>query len=166
VRHAHLLLILSSLQATILTHDNLCQAVAGKGANFGNNRQDVYLNWISADHVACLTEIHLAAMRSGAEQIHAKASDIIMDPSRFLSTVEKYKVSYTFAPNFLLEQILQRPLRGLDLSSLKVLVSGGEGVPVQTGLKMQAYLEECGASPGALVAGFGMTETCVSQSAK
>lgn len=140
----------------------MLSAVQRKCERFAIHARDIYLNWIGPDHVACLTEVHLAAMFAGAQQCHVRAADVVVMPTRLLRLAASLRVSYTFAPNFLLEQLLAVPLPQLDLTHLRVLVSGGEGVPTQTGKAVQAHLEKCGARPGTLVAGFGMTETCVS----
>ena len=49
----------------------------------------------------------------------------------------------------------------MDLSCVKVLISGGEAVPTKTAVEFTAILEELGAPRNALRAGFGMTETGV-----
>jgi acyl-CoA synthetase (AMP-forming)/AMP-acid ligase II len=49
----------------------------------------------------------------------------------------------------------------IDLSSIEVLISGGEAVPVKTAVEFTDILEQLGAPRSALRAGFGMTETAV-----
>jgi acyl-CoA synthetase (AMP-forming)/AMP-acid ligase II len=49
----------------------------------------------------------------------------------------------------------------IDLSSIEVLISGGEAVPVKTAVEFTDILEQLGAPRNSLRAGFGMTETAV-----
>ena len=77
------------------------------------------------------------------------------------------QISYTFSPNFLLGQICRdfskaQNAKAMDLSCVKVLISGGEAVPTKTAVEFTAILEGLGAPRNALRAGFGMTETGVS----
>lgn len=64
---------------------------------------DVFLNWTDFSHVANVTEIHLNALRLGCDQIQVQTSDVIAEPTELLRLINKYRVSYTFAPNFLLK---------------------------------------------------------------
>lgn len=49
----------------------------------------------------------------------------------------------------------------LDLSHLAAFISGGESVPVKTGVEFSDLLQQFGARRNVLRPGFGMTETCV-----
>lgn len=50
----------------------------------------------------------------------------------------------------------------LNLSALEAYISGGEAIPVKTGVEFSNLLRKCGAKANVLRPGFGMTETCVS----
>lgn len=122
-------------KAVCLRHGQFITGVLGKSKHHETTPDDTFLNWISMDHVANLSEIHLHAMSLGAEQVHVQAADLLERPSSFLSLLHKHHAAYTFAPNFFLAA-LRRQLednsgsasraRYFDLSSLKALISGGE----------------------------------------
>ena len=52
-------------------------------------------------------EIHLHALHLGAVQVQVQTSDIVAEPLKLLSLIDKFQVSYTFAPNFLLNSLIK-----------------------------------------------------------
>ncbi len=151
-------------KAVCLRHGQLIAAVHGKSEFHQTTSKDVFLNYIGLDHVANLAQIHLHALSLGAEQIHVQAADLMVEPLRFLSIVQEYKVSYTFSPNFFLASLIRSLEAGTtetyDLSSLRVMASGGEANPVETCATLTELLKRYGAPENFLSPGFGMTETC------
>ncbi|KAH6665826.1 hypothetical protein B0J14DRAFT_643610 [Halenospora varia] len=152
-----------SAKAVCLRHEQLIQAVRSKAVFHGRTQKDVFLSWIGMDHVANLVEIHLHAISLCADQIQVSATDVSVDPTKFLQIIDRYRVSYTFAPNFFLAQLLhslpESPL-SYELSCLEKLISGGEMNVVATGAALVARLSQYGLPPNAITPGFGMTETC------
>lgn len=151
-------------KAVCLRHGQLLAAMQGKSEHHSNTQKDVFLNYIGLDHVANLTQIHLHALSLGAEQIHVQAADLMVDPLRFLRIIQEHKVSYTFSPNFFLASLIRSleaaTTETYDLSSLRVLASGGEANPVETCSTLTTLLKRHGAPDNFLSPGFGMTETC------
>ena len=100
-------------------------------------------------------------------QYHIAPAAIIKNPRNLLSFCSRYRISYTFSPNFLLAQICRditaAPYvpKSLDLSSMMAFISGGEAVPVKTAVDFADIFEQFGAPRDVLRGGFGMTETCV-----
>ena len=156
-------------KAVCLRHGQVLAALDRKSRYHETTSNDVFLNWISMDHVANLTEIHLHAMSLGDEQIHVKAADLVMRPMSFLSLIHKHHVTYTFVPNFFLASLRRKldddndpPPEGknLDLSSLKALISGGEANVVETCAALTKQLHQYRACGDFIRPRFGMTETC------
>ncbi len=156
-------------KAVCLRQGQLLKAIDGKSRYHGTDSNDVFLNWIGLDHVANLTEVHLHAMHLAANQVHAQAADLLVDPLAYLSLISKHRVAYTFAPNFFLAS-LKRALEGtdpssletngLDLSCIKALISGGEANVVETCAALTTQLHKYFAKGDVIRPGFGMTETC------
>ena len=150
-------------KAVCLRHGQVITAVKGKSHHHGTKSDDTFLNWIGFDHVANLTEIHLHAMRLGANQIQVQAADV-SEPTVFLDLLSKHKVNYTFAPNFYLAKLRKslensdQPL--WDLVCLRALISGGEANVVETCAALTGQLQTHGAPDDVIRPGFGMTETC------
>ncbi|KAF2728964.1 putative non-ribosomal peptide synthase-like protein [Polyplosphaeria fusca] len=153
-------------KAVALTNRQIRAAVKGKPRDRSFGPGSTFLNWIGFDHVANITEIHLHAMYMGANQIHVNAADVVASPLVFLRLMSRYRVARSFAPHFLLAKLLEE-LEGLesdkehfDLSSLRVLTTGGEANLVSTGARLSPYLVQFGTPPNVIVPGFGMSETC------
>jgi acyl-CoA synthetase (AMP-forming)/AMP-acid ligase II/thioesterase domain-containing protein/acyl carrier protein len=157
-------------KAAVLTHGNLVASMAGKNRCQQLTADDITLNWISFDHVAALLEAHLLPLYVGANQLHIDSNPLLADPLLFLRLIHEYRVSMTFAPNFLLGKITaQLAVRDqqsegaslfLDLSCLRHIVSGGEANVVTTGKRFLEMLAPLGLRGSALWPAFGMTETC------
>lgn len=158
-------------KAVVLTHGNLLASMAGKTAMRQIDAADVTLNWISFDHIAALSESHLFPLYAGAMQLHADPASILADPLQFLRLIDRYRVSMTFTPNFLLGQInaaIQATPRSMspqrepayDLSCLRHVISGGEAIVVETAQRFLNLLAPLGLPRSALWPAFGMTETC------
>lgn len=155
-------------KAVVLTHANLLASMAGKAQRQHVTAADIGLNWISFDHVAALLEVHLICVYAGALQLQVEPAAILADPLLFLRLIDRYRVSLTFSPNFLLGQInaaIQSPgmadkLPALDLSCVRCIVSGGEANVVETGQRFLKLLAPCGLPHTAVRPAFGMTETC------
>lgn len=103
-----------------------------------------------------------------AEQIHVQASDLLIDPLRFLTLIARHRITHTFAPNFFLASLrtaLEKPepfneKNVPDLSCLRVLISGGEQTVVETCQALTLLLAKYGCTGEVIRPGFGMTETC------
>ncbi|MBO0880239.1 MAG: AMP-binding protein, partial [Mycobacterium sp.] len=153
-------------KAVVLTHANVLAAVAAKNGSQRLTAGDVTLNWISFDHVAALLEMHLLPLSVGAEQVHVAPEQVLSEPVRFLQLIDRFRVTATFTPNFLLGQINAACATGLpdgldlDLSCLRHIISGGEAVVVGTGQRLLELLAPFGLASDALWPAFGMTETC------
>ncbi|KUJ06386.1 putative non-ribosomal peptide synthase-like protein [Mollisia scopiformis] len=154
-------------KAVTLRHNQMLTSVSGKSIHHSTTPKDKFLNWIGLDHVANLTETHLHSMNLAAEQVHVQASDLLVDPLRFLIFIARHRITHTFAPNFFLASLrtaLEKPepFAGdiLDLSCLRVLISGGEQCVVETCQALTSLLHKYGVHGEVIRPGFGMTETC------
>lgn len=151
-------------KAVSLRHGQLVTAMSGKSKYHETTSKDVFLNYIGLDHVANLTQIHLHSLSVGAEQIHIQATDLMVAPLRFLDIIQEHRVTYSFSPNFFLASLIraleEQTTQNFDLSSLRVLASGGEANPVETCSTLTQLFKRYGAPDNFLSPGFGMTETC------
>jgi thioesterase domain-containing protein/acyl carrier protein len=138
--------------------------MAAKASCLQLSADDTTMNWISFDHIAAI-EGHLLPLSLGATQVLARPGLVLSDPLELLRLIDAHRVTWTFAPNFLLAQIVKALARtrgdlSLELSSLRHLVSGGEAVVVATARRFVSELERYGLSPDVVRPAFGMTETC------
>ena len=155
-------------KAVCLSHAQIFAAIKGKASVVKLDTRNAFLNWVGLDHVAGLIEIHLQAMYLGMDQVHVPASTVIADPFSFLKLMSRHRVSRSFAPNFYLAKLRQciesndpHTEKGLDLSCLSYLASGGESNSTQMCSAVANLLHlKYGAPEDVIVPGFGMTETC------
>ena len=155
-------------KAVCLSHRQIIESVQGKSRHFGLSSNDKFLNWIGMDHVANLVEMHLHATYLCAEQVHVQASDLLVEPLAFLRLIDKHRISCAFSPNFFMA-LLKRALSGpntratdisFDLSSLRVLMCGGEANVVSNLVELHEFFLQFGVAHEVFRPGFGMTETC------
>ncbi|KAL3424904.1 nonribosomal peptide synthetase [Phlyctema vagabunda] len=155
-------------KAVGLRHGQMLKSVAGKSYHHSTNPNDVFLNWIGLDHVANLTESHLHGMHLAVEQFHVQASDLLVNPLKFLSLISKFRVTHSFAPNFFLASLRSalekpgafEPGKEPNLSCFRVLISGGEANVVETSVALTQLLAAYKVKGEIVRPGFGMTETC------
>ena len=156
-----------SSKAVCLTHGLILKSISSKCSTLQTSTQTPFFNWIGADHVACLTEMHGHALWAGADQVYAQATDIVANPLAFLEIVLKHRIAHGFAPNFFLSS-LSRALhtpeglalrKTMNLSCLQTIVTGGEANVVETCLALSELLSSHGAPKNCLKPAFGMTET-------
>ncbi|WP_285776919.1 non-ribosomal peptide synthetase [Microtetraspora sp. NBRC 13810] len=151
-------------KAVMLTHGNLLAALAAKAERLEFQAEDVMMNWIAFDHVAAF-EGHLLPLSAGAAQVQVQPQFVLSDPVRFLRLAAAHRVTLTFAPNFLFAGIDRAladapPDPELDLSALRLVISGGEAVVCATARRFLAGLAPYGLREEAIAPAFGMTETC------
>ncbi|KAK8121706.1 NRPS-like protein biosynthetic cluster [Apiospora sp. TS-2023a] len=152
-------------KAVELRHSQVLQALDGKRKLLETTENDVFLNWIGFDHVACVTEVHLHAMAVCASQVHIEPQLAIKYPLIWLDKMSRHGVSLSFAPNFFLAAVCKAVSSGdsqakHDLSAVRHVISGGEANTVSTGEAFNQLMREKGAGSDVLRPAFGMTETC------
>ncbi|ORY66982.1 uncharacterized protein BCR38DRAFT_336968 [Pseudomassariella vexata] len=152
-------------KAVELRHSQVISAVTGKARLNVTSETDVFLNWIGFDHVACVTEMHIHAMAVCASQVHVAAKLVLQDPLSWLEIMAAHSVTYSFAPNFFLASVCKAleartATPRIDLSRLRIIVSGGEANTVSTGVSFNQLLRSMGAADHVLQPAFGMSETC------
>jgi acyl-CoA synthetase (AMP-forming)/AMP-acid ligase II len=113
-------------KAVCLSHEQVLSAIKGKASIRPVGGGFSCLNWTGIDHVAGLVEIHLLALHFNVDQIHVQAPDLIANPRKFLSLIDKHRVARSFAPNFFLAK-LRREIKTQTLNGYTA--SNGHAVP-------------------------------------
>ena len=157
-------------KAVGLSHEQILTAISSKSSVKDLTAGDSFLNWVGLDHVASLVEIHLQALYLNVDQIHIPSSEVVSDPLLFLELISRHRVARSFAPHFFIAKIRNAMesepgsacsrLKGLDLSCLRFLATGGEANIVDTCNAVSKLLGKYGAPKNMIIPAFGMTETC------
>ncbi|WP_040866273.1 fatty acyl-AMP ligase [Nocardia exalbida] len=155
-------------KGVVVTHGNLLHNEAAiaeggmKGAGTG-------VSWIPHFHDMGLIGMLLGAVYAGANLVLMAPTTFLKRPVRWLQAIEKYRATFTGAPNFAYDLIARRvtdeQLADLDLSTLEIALSGAEPVREQT---MTAVLERfalAGWRPTTFRPAYGLAEVTLLASA-
>ena len=150
-------------KAVRLSHANLLSRSCASIQMNGFSPRDVSLNWMPLDHVAGLIYFHLRDVCLGCQQVHVPTDLILTNPLKWLDLIEKYRATISFAPNFAYGFINDRAQelsrRHRDLSSMRVILNGGEAIVAKTARQFLKLLSSHGLSPSAMRPAWGMSET-------
>lgn len=146
------------------THAALSCRNVGVNLHWDFSENDVFCNWMPLDHVGGIQMSHMSAVSVGAAQVLCPAEYVLSDITRWLDLIERYQVTYTWAPNFAFAQLLQDEpsIRqgNWNLSSLRHWLSGGEAVSARINVQLLELLAPYGLDQNSIKPVYGMSETC------
>ena len=120
------------VRAIVLGHHGVMHALCAMNRALAITDEDSVASWLPLDNIMGLLGAFLLSM-------YARIDAVLMDPERFalrpdhwLWAIHQHRATLTLAPNFAYHYCLrrsrQRDLEGLDLSSLRIALTGGEPV--------------------------------------
>lgn len=126
------------------------------------NSKDTWLNWMPLDHVGGLIMSHLQCTYVACSQVHPPISYFLENPLISLEWIDKYNVTFAWAPNFAFSLINDQEERikngNWDLSSLRCFINGADVIIPQTIEKFTKLLKPFGLSELSMTPAFGMSE--------
>ncbi|OUD11718.1 non-ribosomal peptide synthetase [Thioflexithrix psekupsensis] len=150
-------------KGVMLTHSTLINNVASSAAHNRFTAEEISLNWLHLDHVGSLVRCCIRDVYVGSQQIHAPTELFLHNPLIWLDWIDRYRVTYAWAPNFALGLINERAeaiKRGhWDLRCVKSLLSVAEPIVPQTAQAFARLLSQHGFNPKVMQAAWGMSET-------
>ena len=152
-------------KGVVLTHTHLLAniRVMGRAIEAGNN--DVFVSWLPLYHDMGLIGAWLASLYFGCRLILMPPTAFLARPVRWLRAIHEHHGTLSAAPNFGYELAARRvtddELRGLDLSSLRVMFNGAEPVSSETLERFQQRFAPCGLRPQAMTPVYGLAEAGV-----
>ncbi len=150
-------------KGVMLTHRTLINNVASSARFNRFDHQEISLNWLHLDHVGSLVRCCIRDVYVGSQQIHAPTESFLHNPLVWLDWIDRYRVTYAWAPNFALGLINERAAdiaQGKwDLSCVKSLLSVAEPIVPRTAQKFADTLSQHGFKPTVMQAAWGMSET-------
>ena len=122
------------------------------------------MNWMPLDHVGGLGFLSILPLVLGMNQIQVDTATVLEAPVRWLELAHRHRVCMVWTPNFafdLLQQAASAPsaARDWDLSSLRMILNGGEAISDSVLTAFVARFAENKLAAGAIWPSFGMTET-------
>jgi len=130
---------------------------------------DIYLTWPPSDHVGALITLYIKAVYLGVLQLAVKTDLILNNPLKWLDLLEKYKVTFTWSPNFgykLVAEHLKKTDRKWDLSSVKFFMNAAEQVTLPVVKEFLSLTKDFGVPEQAMQPAYGMAETCTAMQYK
>ncbi len=152
-------------KGVILTHANLLANLRALGQAADLSAQDVFVSWLPLYHDMGLIGAWLGSLYFGMPAVMMSPLAFLARPERWLRAIHEQRGTLTAAPNFAYElcarQIRDEDLSGLNLSSLRIAVSGAEPVNPETLARFTARFAPYGLDPKALTPAYGLAESAV-----
>ena len=151
-------------KAVTQTHEALLARSAAMATACGFTGKDVALHWLPLDHVGGIVMFHVAFLYLRSRQVQAETDFVLQDPLRWLDLIDRFRATYTWAPNFAFGLVNDRASeiagRHWDLSCMRFAMNAGEAVVARTARRFLRLLAPHGLPGTAMRPVWGMSETC------
>jgi len=155
-------------KGTVVTHSNIlanikCIMVDGLKADSG---RDVGVSWLPLFHDMGLVGFVIAPLLLRIPTVFLPTSAFIRRPALWMTTMDKYRGTISFGPNFAYALAARRAgdVRGLDLSCVRVLGCGAEPIKAQTLDAFISAYRNAGLRSEAIMPAYGMAEATLAVS--
>ncbi|RLT97984.1 non-ribosomal peptide synthetase [Ketobacter sp.] len=149
-------------KGVMVSHGNLIYNETMITAAFKSHAEDVSVSWLPMFHDMGLIGTTLQPLYVGATSIFMSPASFLQRPMRWLQAISDYRGTAICAPNFAYElcvnQITEEQKATLDLSSLRIVLSGAEAVRPETLESFIQAFEVCGFKRQAFTPTFGLAE--------
>jgi acyl-CoA synthetase (AMP-forming)/AMP-acid ligase II/acyl carrier protein len=152
----------SEPKGVVLTHGNIIANARGSSEAAGFTEDDVSLSWMPLTHDMGLIGFHIFMF---ANRIHAHLMPtelFIRRPLLWLQLASKKRVTITCSPNFGYKHYLKvlgdRPVDGLDLSSVRLIFNGAEPISADLVEEFLTRLEPAKLARTAMFPVYGLAE--------
>ena len=126
---------------------------------------DKIASWLPLYHDMGLVAMFLTGLAARMDQVISQPADFATRPASWLTMLARERATLTAAPNFAYRLAAAVPYsEGLDLSSVRISISGGERLEWQTLLDFHAAAGPMGFDWGAIVPCYGLAEGVVAVS--
>lgn len=147
-----------------LSHRNILSRSASTAQINAFGPTDISFNWMPLEHVGGIVMSHLQDVYVCCQQVHAATSWVLADPLRWLTIVDRYGVTNTWAPNFAFGLIADRLAETpgadrFDLTRLRFILNGGEAIVPRIARRFLRMMEGFGLPRNAMRPSWGMSET-------
>jgi acyl-CoA synthetase (AMP-forming)/AMP-acid ligase II len=151
-------------RGVMISHENLVRNQEMMAEAAGHDSSIRCVGWLPLFHDMGLTAV-VQTLYHGGRCVLIPPRFFLQKPLRWLSGISRYGATSSAAPNFAYDlctrSISPDQLAGLDLSSWRVAISGGEPVRAQTLDRFAEKFRPCGFRSEAWLPCFGLAEaTC------
>ncbi|RLU03559.1 MAG: amino acid adenylation domain-containing protein, partial [Ketobacter sp.] len=149
-------------KGVMVSHGNLIYNETMITAAFKSHSEDVAVSWLPMFHDMGLIGTTLQPLYVGATSVFMSPASFLQKPMRWLQAISDYRGTAICAPNFAYElcvnQITDEQKASLDLSSLRIALSGAEAVRPETLEGFIRAFEVSGFKRQAFTPVFGLAE--------
>jgi fatty-acyl-CoA synthase len=125
-------------------------------------QEDIIVSWLPLYHDLGLIDNFLMPILNGVRVIQMSPFDWVREPWRMLRAISDYRGTMTFVPNFAYNfcanKIRERHIEGVDLSSWRLSINGGEPVKFQSHRMFHERFQSHGLRLETLQNAYGMAE--------
>ncbi len=150
-------------KGVMVTHHNLMRNLEFLRQNFSLNSQTISVSWLPTFHDMGLVEGMMGTVYSGYTGVLLPPVTFIQKPSRWIKAFDKYRGTHGGAPNFafdfLVDNVSDEELQGLDLNCISTLYSGAEPIRKATFDRFIETYSGLGISQESLCPTYGMAES-------
>jgi 1-acyl-sn-glycerol-3-phosphate acyltransferase len=152
-------------KGVVLSHANLLANIRAMGRVIEATSADVFVSWLPLYHDMGLIGAWLGSLYFAASFYVMSPLSFLARPQSWLWAMHRFRATISAAPNFAFElcatKIDDADLKGLDLSTLRLLADGAEPVSVNTLRKFTERFGHYGLRPEAMAPVYGLAECAV-----
>ncbi|MEN8108178.1 MAG: AMP-binding protein [Pseudomonadota bacterium] len=152
-------------KGVILTHANLLANIRAMGEAVRADSTDVFVSWLPLYHDMGLIGAWLGSLYYACPLVLMSPLAFLTSPRRWLWAIHKHRGTLSAAPNFTFELCLGKledsDIKGLDLSSLRLVFNGAEPVSPRTVRRFSKRFARYGFRPEAMAPVYGLAEATV-----
>jgi acyl-CoA synthetase (AMP-forming)/AMP-acid ligase II/acyl carrier protein len=158
----------SEPKGVVLTHRNIISNGLGVTERAGFSEEDVSLSWMPLTHDMGLIGFHIY-MFANRLQVNLMSTELfIRRPLLWITLAARKRATILCSPNFgyrhFLKVLDDRPIEGLDLSSVRLVFNGAEPISVDLCEEFLDRLAPAGLAPSAMFPVYGLAEAALAVS--
>lgn len=152
-------------KGVVLSHANLLANVRAMGEAINASSADVFVSWLPLYHDMGLIGAWLGSLYFAAPLFVMSPLSFLARPANWLWAIHRFRATLSAAPNFGFElcvnKIDEASLKGLDLSSLRMVANGAEPVSAYTLRRFCEKFRRYGFKLEAMAPVYGLAENAV-----
>jgi acyl-CoA synthetase (AMP-forming)/AMP-acid ligase II/acyl carrier protein len=149
----------------VLTHEHLAFNITQLNQRFNYRKDDIAGAWLPLTHTFGLTFFHLVPMLTGMSQFFMSSDSFVKKPWLYLQKICELNATAAASPNFGLEWMLDKTqeshLADIDLSKLRVIITGSEPISMDTIRRFYKKFSTYGLPDNTIYQVYGMSEACL-----
>jgi len=157
-----------SQKGVMLSHRNLLSNIRAIGKRLEFKSDDVAVSWLPLYHDMGLIGLMICTLYWGVPVITMSPADFLRDPSRWFGLISDHRGTLSAGPNFAYSlaarKVRPTSIEGIDLSSWRLALCGGESIFPATIEKFTQRFKPYGFRPNAFFPAYGLAENTLAVS--